>query len=107
LASRITLLPTIVRELQGNELNFISFTPGTSFAVGHRSGQVDERRLLYFMLRKAWPKLTSGSDLNYLMRANVGQANWSRRLRNFDPAADIDPGIARQFKVRLREVDAE
>ncbi|MGH7483515.1 MAG: helicase, partial [Longimicrobiales bacterium] len=46
-ASRITLLPQQVQELSKNRLNFISFTPHTSFHLGNRGGRVDERVLLY------------------------------------------------------------
>lgn len=54
LASRITLLPLITRDLNRNKVNFISFTPGTSFSMGESTGWAKERVLLYEMLRTAW-----------------------------------------------------
>ena len=36
-ADRLTLLPRVIRNLRGQQVNFVSFTPGTSFKVGqHR-----------------------------------------------------------------------
>ena len=51
-ASRITLLPQQVKKLATNKLNFISFTPQTSFHLGNRGGKAEERVLLY------WPRWT-------------------------------------------------
>jgi len=42
LATRITLLPQTVSGLAENPLNFSSFTPGTSFDLGHSPGQGEE-----------------------------------------------------------------
>lgn len=49
-ATRLTLLPLEVHDLQGKDINFISFTPGTTFDHGRRSGHKLERRLIYQML---------------------------------------------------------
>ena len=54
LASRIGLLPTRIADLQGNKVNFISLTPGTSFDLKSSLGQVAERALLFHLLREAW-----------------------------------------------------
>ena len=45
-ADRLTLLAETLPELTARKLNFISFTPGTSFELGRRSGTSRERRLL-------------------------------------------------------------
>ena len=76
LASRITELPTLVHKLEANELNFVSFTPGTSFGFGHATGRWPERRLLYYLLRRAWPKLTKGARAVNLLRVGVDRKNW-------------------------------
>lgn len=47
LASRITLLPTQIQDLSKNNLNFVSFTPGTSFDLRSSMGIV--RDVLFFM----------------------------------------------------------
>jgi len=107
LASRITELPTLVHELEKNELNFISFTPGTSFGFGHATGRWRERRLLYYLLRRAWPKLTKGAPAANLLRVSVGRDNWRWHLRNFDPDGEIDSGIAKAFTKAVRRHDTE
>src|SRR5919106_3009362 len=50
LPDRITLLPRDVRNLRHRRLNFISFTPGTSFNLRSTLGVADERALLYWLL---------------------------------------------------------
>ena len=47
-------LPLELRHLKAGEINFVSFTPGTSFDFGDSSGRMDERALLYWLLRHAW-----------------------------------------------------
>src|SRR5262245_59636262 len=46
LPDRITLLPRDVRNLRHRRLNFISFTPGTSFNLRSTLGVAEERALL-------------------------------------------------------------
>ena len=53
LSSRITLLPLTLQQMDPR-LNFISFTPGTSFDLRSRGGIAQERALLYWMLRDLW-----------------------------------------------------
>ena len=54
MASRLTMLARDSQRLNASKLNFISFTPTTSFDVQGGLGQVHERVLLYCMLREAW-----------------------------------------------------
>lgn len=51
-ATRLTLLPLETHNLKRHKVNFISFTPGTTFDQGNRTGRKDERHLIYQMLRK-------------------------------------------------------
>jgi len=67
-ATRLTLLPLEVHNLKDQKINFISFTPGTTFDHGRRSGHKQERRLIYQMLvnhhainRKGLARLLQGS----------------------------------------------
>src|SRR5450759_2177233 len=53
LASRITLLPLQLHRLNENGLNFVSFTPGTSFSMSSRGGTSQERAVLFHLLKKA------------------------------------------------------
>ena len=43
LPTRLTLLPRQIRDFKKNRINFISFTPGTSFDLKNRAGWVEER----------------------------------------------------------------
>lgn len=54
LPSRITLLPLHLSELRVEGVNFISFTPGTSFEPQRRGGWTKERALLLRMLTPVW-----------------------------------------------------
>lgn len=56
LDTRLTLLPRRVSELKHSKarLNFVAFTPATSFDLKDGMGVVDERVLLYAMLRELW-----------------------------------------------------
>lgn len=51
-ATRLTLLPLETHNLMRHKVNFISFTPGTTFDQGNRTGRKDERHLIYQMLRE-------------------------------------------------------
>lgn len=58
LATRLTLMATELapgedqRGLAGSKVNFVSFTPGTSFNMGNSGGQRDERRVLFHLLEE-------------------------------------------------------
>src|SRR5450759_1330230 len=51
-ADRLTMLPKVIGDMQGRKINFVSFTPGTSFNLKSSGGRVGERVLLYSMLRE-------------------------------------------------------
>jgi hypothetical protein len=53
-ASRLTLMPVHAQDLSTHKLNFISFTPGTSFDMGSSSGIMQERALLFHLLEEPW-----------------------------------------------------
>jgi hypothetical protein len=99
LASRLTLLPKFARDLRESKtgVNFVSFTPATSFDVQGGLGNRDERVLLYVMLRELWDLGSSAAPLNVLQ----GQVDSERfreharalHLREFDP----DGASTRQF----------
>ena len=54
LPTRITLLPLFLPKLNQQGVNFISFTPGTSFDLKSSTGTMQERALLYWLLKFAW-----------------------------------------------------
>ena len=53
-ATRVTMLPVQLHGLREREVNFISFTPGSSFDLTGGMGQWQERIVLYWMLRECW-----------------------------------------------------
>jgi len=105
-ASRITLLPQQVHDLAANRLNFISFTPQTSFNMGQRPGRADERLLLYWLLCWTWPDVAKGTGAQNLLQGDVmDKGRFRERLRQCERDARIDRGLARTFSEQLREED--
>ncbi len=102
LASRITLLPTQVESLKRNKLNFISFTPGTSFDLRSRLGSADERVLLYWLLRDAWGVTSAG--LRNVMQGTVGAERF-QALVHRSARPRIDRELASAFAQRLQRVE--
>lgn len=105
LASRITLLPVRLRDLKSNRMNFVSFTPGTSFELGHNLGRMDERVLLHWMLREPWG-LRGAGPLNVL-QGNAYKDNFRNAVNAFDGKI-VDESLAAEFALALkRRVDEE
>src|SRR4051812_4255872 len=95
-ASRLTLIAKQVRDLRDQPLNLIALTPGTSFEQSGGGGRVDERVLLYWLLRDAWSLGDRAAPKN-LLQGGVQSADGFRvRLQAFD-RAKIDTGIADEF----------
>jgi hypothetical protein len=95
LNSRITLLPIQLSSLNNatNKINFVSFTPGTSFDQKSNIGMMDERVLLYKMLQKPWD-LKGVSALN-LLQGNVRNAEYFREKAWQDLKINAD--ISKRF----------
>lgn len=95
LASRITLLPVTLRDLKHNRVNFVSFTPGTSFNLRSSLGTAGERALLYWLVRKAWGM--RGAGPKNVLQGNVQTENFRWRLRSFRGEHEIDESLAEAF----------
>ena len=112
-ATRLTYLPTQVRQLDDNVVNFIAFSPGTSFNLAHATGRWKERRLLYYMLKDEWDFGEYMAPKN-LFQCHMDRDRWHSRIAEFaqeltDDPTDldgtyIDPGIWDRF---LDNVDAD
>jgi hypothetical protein len=102
LASRITLLPLQLHRLNENGLNFISFTPGTSFSMSSRGGTSQERAVLFQLLKKAL-----GSDaLEHagayrLLRGNKGDERFRAEVA-WVGQQTLDKGLSKAFATELR-----
>lgn len=101
LASRITLLPIHMgsRQLRDQRLNFVSFTPGTSFDLKSSLGVSTERALLYHLLREVWQ--LKGVAPIYVLRGYAGVDPFRRQIDCFRNWYDIDPHMADQFAANV------
>jgi Helicase conserved C-terminal domain len=95
-ADRLTLLPRVIRELRGNRVNFVSFTPGTSFNVGSTGGRADERVLLYWMLAERWGQhVTRPTRWKRFFEGGMDRKNFENWLEWYRP--ELDPALCRSF----------
>lgn len=112
LSSRITLLPLQLRQLNQNGLNFVSFTPGTSFDFGQRGGQAAERALLFRLLEHAWGKPAMNRAGAYrLMRGGKRLDRFKAEIKGTPSRVgtepnQIDPTLAASFVEELSRAEA-
>lgn len=84
-ADRLTLLPMVLKHLRGHGVNFVSFTPGTSFQVGTSGGASPERVMLYWMLAECWDREITGSvRWKKFFEGGVRRDRFEVRLGRFD-----------------------
>lgn len=102
LSSRITLLPLNLADMQRRRVNFVSFTPGTSFELSRGAGQSLERELLYQIIHDE-------HDLPFVKASRLFEAGaktdaFRERLKVFaERQPTPHPKIARMFLQRLQE----
>ncbi len=101
LASRITLLPINVSDMQNRRINFVSFTPGTSFELKDSAGMSRERELLYWLLKEPWN--VSFKKGTCLLSAYAGIDGFRRRVEQFPSRFAINTGIQRDFAEQLAQ----
>ena len=98
LATRLTMLATELAPgddgpgFMENKLNFVSFTPRTSFEMGHSGGQRREREVLFHLLAPHVKRLTP--LMNLLQGWVTKKDGWRRGL---DAELPIEPTIRRDF----------
>ena len=86
LATRLTMLATELARKEGepglvdSKLNFVSFTPGTSFNMGHSAGQRPEREVLFHLLNPIIGRPTA--LMNLLQGWITDKDDWRRHLKN-------------------------
>lgn len=87
-ADRLTLLPKVIRNLRDQRVNFVSFTPGTSFQVGSSGGAYPERVLLYWMLASQWgSEFTRRVRWKKFFEGGMSRQNFRNQLAWFDRAS--------------------
>ncbi len=79
--TRITMLPLHLTELRKHELNFVSFTPNTSFKLKPNFGRSDERVLLYYLLKDAWN--LRGDGPRKLLSGTMGLERFETQIHDF------------------------
>ena len=105
LATRLTMLATELahREgesgLAGSKLNFVSFTPGTSFKMGHSAGQGREREVLFQLLHPLVGPRTA--LMNFLQGYITKRDEYRSRLKNYP--RPIDGTIRERFEAAFHE----
>ena len=105
LPTRLTMLATHLapragaRSLANRKLNFVSFTPGTSFNMGHSGGQSPERVVLFRLLEPLFLRLRTAL-MNLLQCGIHNKDDWRFRLNNNDIA--LDSGVKERFRDALK-----
>jgi len=97
-ATRLTLLPLQLQSLKANGVNFISFTPGTTFDLRSRGGKVEERALIYRMLHGHFG-VRSTPLLNLLQATVVSRERWIRWAREYE--LKYDEPLAAAFRKNI------
>lgn len=107
-SSRMTMIARDVAQLQGNKVNFVSFTPGTSFDLKSSTGMSGERVLIYWLLRHIWgASAFSSTGAQRLFKCSVGDDNWPRYLRDGKVnRSELDKTLLAEFAEDLTELDA-
>ena len=100
-ATRLTMMAVELNKLRRNRINYVSFTPATSFDHATSLGLWKERVLLFLMLRKAWGIRSRGS--RRLLAGNVDPRRFVHQLNEAkrDPEFQIDEKLAAQFRKAL------
>ena len=99
LPSRITLLPTRVRDLKRNRINFVSFTPGTSFDLQSSLGTAEERALILELLPQHWKSNIASAEV--LMSGWASEKGFSYQKQQMG-RRQIDEEIRTRFHDQLR-----
>ena len=109
-SSRMTMIAKHAAQLEGNKVNFVSFTPGTSFDLKSSTGMAEERAVLYWLLRSVWgDAFMEQPGAQDVLRCSVGKSNWERYyLPNGKLTPDaIEQGLHEGFAEDLLAVKAQ
>src|SRR6056297_2463414 len=96
-ASRMTMLPVHLNKFRENKINFISFSPGTSFDLRSKGGIVDERVVLYHMLKNGFNFGEKPALKNIFQGYVENKDRWRNQLGGFYKENQIDPEIQSAF----------
>ncbi|MBN1545580.1 MAG: hypothetical protein JW902_02870 [Syntrophaceae bacterium] len=99
---RLTLLPVHVKNLNSRKLNFVSFTPGTSFDLRSSGGIGRERALIYNILKRGWRFGDSAGPKN-LFQCTMNTDNWRWLIKNY-PKSSVDAEIRKAYLNKLGNI---
>lgn len=108
MSSRLTLLGRELPRLatqpqQGKLVNLVSFTPGTSFAPGWRTGKVEERAMIHRLIAdQGWNGWQRKAALRILQRTTRTLERFRGVCANFERTLThgIDPRVEKEFLAR-------
>lgn len=100
LATRLTLLPEKIESLDAQDVNFVSFTPGTTFDLKSRGGIKEERAIIHCLL-EGHLGLTR-VPLRNVLQANVGDDAWDRALEDMR-SAQLSQDLGARFRQGLAD----
>jgi hypothetical protein len=108
LATRLTLLPLQMKELGGRRLNFVSFTPSTSFDLRSSTGVKRERALLYVLLERAALLDGLGVAPKNVLQGGAGADSWRGYLDWFrteieNQTQHLDEAVVNKFAELLKK----
>jgi hypothetical protein len=101
LPDRITLLPRDVRNLRHRKLNFISFTPGTSFNLRSSMGVAEERALIYWLLPESWRSGQQQDGAISLLCGAAERGRFKTRVGEFLNFYTLDEELQASFRTAL------
>jgi len=107
-ATRLTLLPLHLDDLNDSRINFVSFTPGTSFDLRSSGGIAHERVLIYWLLREGWGFGGAAGPMNVFQYTVMDKDRWRDRYLKSIEVDCINQDLAGRFikalalKPRLR-----
>ena len=109
-SSRLTMLAKHSAELNkprthpGKPVNLVSFTPGTSFDMGHGNGQAQERAMLYLALSECLKLDSEGQRAaQVLLQGGVRRIGRFRETIDWLETDIGESGIDRRILSRFRE----
>lgn len=109
-ADRLTMLPKVIGDMQGRKVNFVSFTPGTSFNLKSSGGRAGERVLLYNMLKTGIDTINfAPRRWHHFFRGSSGLESFTRQLRWFDQneRRDIPDDMIKAYAASVRAAKTE
>lgn len=105
-STRLTLLPTMFHQISDKGLNFISFTPGTSFSMTSSKGTGSERAVLYRLLQHALSQAFPPKGIMKVLRGDMKLENFewtvhqTKRVSS-KPGTPLDSHLADRFSKDL------